>query len=146
MSVQPLLQCARAFTFVFLHRKMRVNIAAIRAAFVFGSARQWVTRSNVTKLVKTSCSSLENVPCNCKCSTFKEDCRTLFYCAFRLCICIKWINCSILDVQSRRWPHQPQKTEANLIIKKKIIICEEKNTGYRIIELICYCFLTNLGN
>ena len=23
-------------------------------------------------------------------------------------------------------------------------ICEEKNPGYRIIELICYCFLTNL--
>ena len=23
--------------------------------------------------------------------------------------------------------------------------CEEKNPGYRIIELICYCFLTNLG-
>ena len=25
------------------------------------------------------------------------------------------------------------------------IICEEKNPGYRIIELVCYCFLTNLG-
>ena len=24
-------------------------------------------------------------------------------------------------------------------------ICEEKNHGYRIIKLICYCFLTNLG-
>ena len=24
-------------------------------------------------------------------------------------------------------------------------ICEEKNPGYRIIELICYCFLTNVG-
>ena len=24
-------------------------------------------------------------------------------------------------------------------------ICDEKNPGYRIIELICYCFLTNLG-
>ena len=24
-------------------------------------------------------------------------------------------------------------------------IGEEKNPGYRIIELICYCFLTNLG-
>ena len=23
-------------------------------------------------------------------------------------------------------------------------ICEEKNPAYRIIELICYCFLTNL--
>ena len=24
-------------------------------------------------------------------------------------------------------------------------ICEEKNPGFRFIELICYCFLTNLG-
>ena len=24
-------------------------------------------------------------------------------------------------------------------------ICEEKNPGYQIIKLICYCFLTNLG-
>ena len=24
-------------------------------------------------------------------------------------------------------------------------MCEEKNRGYRIIELIFYCFLTNLG-
>ena len=24
-------------------------------------------------------------------------------------------------------------------------ICDEKNPGYRIIELLCYCFLTNLG-
>ena len=24
-------------------------------------------------------------------------------------------------------------------------ICDENNSGYRIIELICYCFLTNLG-
>ena len=24
-------------------------------------------------------------------------------------------------------------------------ICAEKNPGYRIIKLICYCFLTNLG-
>ena len=26
-----------------------------------------------------------------------------------------------------------------------LTICDEKNSGYRIIELICYCFLTNLG-
>ena len=24
-------------------------------------------------------------------------------------------------------------------------ICDEKNPGYRIVELICYCFLTSLG-
>ena len=45
------------------------------------------------------------------------------------------------------WPHQPYKTEANLIIKKNRYFktCDGKNPGYRIIELICYCFLTNLG-
>ena len=38
------------------------------------------------------------------------------------------------------------ENEANLIIKKMLYftICAEKNPGYRIIELICYCFLTNL--
>ena len=39
------------------------------------------------------------------------------------------------------------KMEANHIIKQMqyFTICEEKNPGNRIIELICYCFLTNLG-
>ena len=44
-------------------------------------------------------------------------------------------------------PRCIEKVAADLIIKKMqyyFTICEEKNPGYRIIELICYCFLTNL--
>ena len=42
---------------------------------------------------------------------------------------------------------KPKKTQANLIFKRMqyFTISEEKYPGYEIIELICYCFLTNLG-
>ena len=38
-----------------------------------------------------------------------------------------------------------RRRERYIIITQYFTICEEKNPGYRIIELICYCFLTNLG-
>ena len=43
-------------------------------------------------------------------------------------------------------PISQQKTEPNHVIKgmQCFTICDEKNPGYRIIELICY-YLTNLG-
>ena len=73
---------------------------------------------------------------NCKMFAPYELAKTLILYDTTYCRCIEWkVAPSAVENGGKSY---------NKIIQY-FTICDEKNPGYRIIELICYCFLTNLG-